>query len=756
MSQIIFLPIRHHSPVCAFHVQQKIREVQPSRVLIEGPSDANALLPYLLEEDLRLPVAIYAYQTDESPHMLYYPLCEYSPEYVAIQTGNEVGAACSFMDIPSAWMMKARECSPEDCEPLWESGTSRYTQALARQQGFDSFEEFWEARFEIEGFHKTADQFFAEIGTYGSLIRQLEEQDDAVSPVTIQREAYMVREIVKAVREEPTRPIVVICGAAHLNALEQGIQSFSSEDELSSNVDVPAEVTLIPYSYHRLSEQSGYGAGNQAPRFYQLVWEAKGDTGFVVKKVLVEQLKYLRRQGYGTNLSHAIEAGKLGHTLALIRGKRAPGLKEVMDATVSCYGEGYRDRLLSCWRETLIGSSVGILPSRIAQTPLQREFYSHVQQLGIPLEDIPKSVQLQLTQPTEQMTSVFLHRLRLLGIPFGTLQMNASVKAYQLLTAVRERWEVVWTPATDAQLIEFSAYGSTLEEACSRYLMKKLEAVKQIDEVTEILLQMGLTQLEHLFPQALRICESLSSEDRNFTALSQGVLHVATLLKYGTARKLSHIELFTGLLEKLMLRAIWTLLPATVVDQEGAHEILRGIQTLYDVLGDSKRVERTHFIHALNKVIERKDANPLIRGFSLSLLYLMGQVSDEQLEITLQSWLRTSEQPDHMTYLIQGLFHLNRAYFIRKQGLIQAIHTFVVSLDKDTFVRLLPMLRQVFSQLSPMDGRNLTQTLAKVLDMDQKKTQSLVNPLLNRDRHLHLDQVLAAMAERWKNEYGLS
>jgi hypothetical protein len=32
-------------------------------------------------------------------------------------------------------------------------------------------------------------------------------------------------------------------------------------------------VTVAPYSYFRISELSGYGAGNRAPRFYELCYD---------------------------------------------------------------------------------------------------------------------------------------------------------------------------------------------------------------------------------------------------------------------------------------------------------------------------------------------------------------------------------------------------------------------------------------------------------------------------------------------------
>ena len=47
-----------------------------------------------------------------------------------------------------------------------------------------------------------------------------------------------------------------------------------TDDELTSLRHRSSKFTLMPYSYFKLSSQSGYGAGNQAPAYFELLWEA--------------------------------------------------------------------------------------------------------------------------------------------------------------------------------------------------------------------------------------------------------------------------------------------------------------------------------------------------------------------------------------------------------------------------------------------------------------------------------------------------
>ena len=90
---VLIVPIRHHSPAAALQVGRLIRERRPRAVLIEGPADATPLIDQLLDAATVPPVALYAYERrGEDVRAAFYPFCAYSPEYVALRAGSEVGA----------------------------------------------------------------------------------------------------------------------------------------------------------------------------------------------------------------------------------------------------------------------------------------------------------------------------------------------------------------------------------------------------------------------------------------------------------------------------------------------------------------------------------------------------------------------------------------------------------------------------------------------------------------------------------------
>ena len=59
--RVLYFPVRHHSPACAWAIRCWIRKHQPRAVLVEGPDDFQPLLPHLLHEKCVPPVAIYSH-----------------------------------------------------------------------------------------------------------------------------------------------------------------------------------------------------------------------------------------------------------------------------------------------------------------------------------------------------------------------------------------------------------------------------------------------------------------------------------------------------------------------------------------------------------------------------------------------------------------------------------------------------------------------------------------------------------------------
>lgn len=101
MTSISFFPVRHHSVAASLALQKLANDLKPSAILIEGPYDFNPKIDELFLPHT-LPIAIYSYVRDESgtSRGAYYPFCNYSPEWVALQTARSLQVPARFIDLP--------------------------------------------------------------------------------------------------------------------------------------------------------------------------------------------------------------------------------------------------------------------------------------------------------------------------------------------------------------------------------------------------------------------------------------------------------------------------------------------------------------------------------------------------------------------------------------------------------------------------------------------------------------------------------
>src|SRR5262249_36770448 len=192
------------------------------------------------------------------------------------------------------------------------------------------FEELWETAFEQEAREPAA--YVTLLGDFGSKARAL--GDPRHEARDGRRERAMAAAARAALAEGiPPDKVLLVCGAAHAAAIAAAIGGDEAAPEISSGE--PAELSLIPYSYPRLSEQSGYGAGNRAPGSYEEVWGRGLASAAAPRRALVALAAELRRRGQSASLAQCIDAFNLAVTLARLRDKVAPGVEELTDAAVA-------------------------------------------------------------------------------------------------------------------------------------------------------------------------------------------------------------------------------------------------------------------------------------------------------------------------------------------------------------------------------------------------------------------------------------
>ena len=710
-------PVRHHSPRTSRVLLETLSRLEPELVLIEGPSDANELIPAIAAADTVPPVAILAYRTDGEPGSTVWPFVAYSPEYVALRWATQHGKVARFIDVSAAQSLArdhAETANADDDDASdddEDSETSPYADIVARS-GHRSFEEFWEA--ELEAPEHTNPAFGEALRELGETVRH--RRNDVSSRA---RDAIM-REAIDAAVSTGVKPasIVVVLGAAHVAAIAAG----DVEPALTAHFEarVPVSLTLIPYSFPRMAEQTGYGAGNRAPYFHQRAHDAGGDYRRAALEVLVDFTDHLRLRGFSVSLADTIEAYRLACTLGDLRGKSGPGLDEVREATVAtlCRGEAaFVDDFL--W-SSVVGKNIGRVARSIGRNSLQEEFWASVAEYKLPKTDELEQVSLRLADAAHVAISTFFHRLRVLDVPYaaeaGTKKgalAPPDTRGLEALSRVREAWQCQWTPSTELALVERIVYGESFRAAAERKLEQRLASTKSVREAASVLVDAVLTSAMGTVSLALAAVDQLSAHDDDLPSLGAACRALAGLVAYGSSRAEAGVDerVLTPLLVKTFARATLRLPVACGGGDSEVPDVAAAMRILQEIAVTQPAVDRVGWLTALDEVGRSFSVHPRCAGTAAGLLLLSRSWDGTALSDALRLRLSATSEPGRTAEFLTGFFDVNALSIVKNPDVVEIIDSYLQSLPDDVFRDAVPTLRRAFADLGKTERRYLVESV---------------------------------------------
>lgn len=740
MATPIYFGVRHLSPAAAYHVRQELDRVQPDVVLIEGPSDLNSQMKWFCHEKTILPAAILAY-TQESPiRTLLYPFAVYSPEYQAILWAHEHQVPCRFMDLPSSIFLAIREETEKenDTEDIEETGTTTeqvYTK-LEEMLG-ESHDTFWERNFE-----QLEANYLEAAAMFGKQLRETATDSPYRTAENYIREAYMKRVIVQA-QKEGFETVFCVCGAYHVDGLEHNAPLTDEEEKKLPRV--PVSTTLMPYSYYRLSQRSGYGAGNQAPAYFELLWEAmcKGDLAQATYRYLTEIAVQQRKQGQMTSSAEVIEASRLAIALAKMRSGRFPVLQDLKDAALTCMGHGNFSEIAVATAQVEVGTKIGALPEGVSRTSIQDDFYRQIKELhlekyqSVQVQQIDLDLRENIKVKSEKSAflhlhrSFFLHRLRVLNVNFGT-----QIQSRQKDANWGEYWNLRWTPETEIEIIEASLMGDTVESAASFALKEKADQSSDIGQAAEVFQDAFLCGIPQAAKYALSILQKISIDTAAVAEVAKTAEHLSTVIRYGDLRKFSP-EPIIPLLEQLFLRACLTMEEGCNCDDEASKVVMDSIEKINQVQLHHEFLEENRWVDVLKSISDRDDLNTKCSGFAMATLIERGLVEEAFLSIEVSRRLSKGVPADLAAGWFEGLARKNRYSLIVRLSLWQELDRYLQELDEEEFKRALVFLRRAFADFTANEKSDIAENLGEIWGVEpEQAADALMRPTTEQEEEI--------------------
>ncbi|MFD8155358.1 DUF5682 family protein [Streptomyces sp. NPDC059720] len=720
----LLLGVRHHGPGSARAVRAALDETRPGVVLVEGPPEADVLIPLAADEEMRPPVALLAHAVDEPGRSAFWPLAEFSPEWVALRWALEHGVPARFIDLPAAhtlaWDRQEDTGGerPPHAGPIAGGDGDRPAPdpaevridplgVLAETAGYDDPERWWEDVVEHRGAGK-GDALAPFTALEEAMAALRETYGSGGHDRDLVREAYM-RLQVRAAQKEFEDGVAVVCGAWHVPALRQRTTVTADRALLKGLPKVKTDMTWVPWTHRRLSRFSGYGAGIDSPGWYGHLFAAPDRP---VERWMTKVAGLLREEDRMVSSAHVIEAVRLAETLAAMRGRPLPGLSETTDAVRAVMCEG-SDVPLALVRDRLVvGDVLGEVPVTAPAVPLQRDLDRLQRRLRLKPEALERELELDLRKDTDAARSRLLHRLRLLGIAWGEPAASRSSTG-----TFRETWRLRWEPELSVRIAEAGVWGTTVLSAATAKAEADAVAAPGLADVTALAERCLLAELPDALPTVMRILADRAALDADVGHLAQALPALVRSLRYGDVRGTDTGalgEVAAGLAERVFVG----LPPAcAALDADAAEEMRSHVDAVHSavgLLGDAPAAGHGRLRdrwRSVLRVLSVRDTVPgVIRGRAVRLLLDDGELEQGEAARLMGLVLSPGTPPADAAAWIEGFVGGGSGggmLLVHDERLLGLVDAWLTGVPAEAFTDVLPLLRRTFSAYEPGVRRTL-------------------------------------------------
>jgi len=700
--------IRHHGPGSAASLVAALEALDPALVLIEGAPEAEPLAGYAALAGMQPPLALLHYQADDPSNAIFAPFAEYSPEWQAMRWALARGRAIRFIDWPAAHALafaKAEDAPPPDDgeadDPNPSHPDADPLDMLAEVAGYAGGEAWWNAMVESS---PPGPAMFAAVEAAITEIRSTSEAQGSLNPQREARDAVreaFMRLALRAALKDEVGDIAVVVGAWHVPALRAKVPQAEDRARLRGLEKVKVESAWVPWSDSRLASASGYGAGVAAPGWYRHLWQLQVGNAASTPEAFAAGWQsrvssLLREEGHAVASASTIEASRLAITLAALRGEATPGLAEMHDATLAalCHGDEVACRVIE--RRLLFGERVVAVDPAVPQMPLAADLERWQKRCRLKPEDLEREIALDLRTEAGLMKSTLLHRLTLIAVPWGRLLDAEAGRG-----TFRETWCLAWNPGLAVNLAEALVCGVTIEQAAAGKAMARSRDCHDVAMLAGLVKACLLADLPDAAEHCITRLQAAAVSSGDLVQLMNTVPTLVSILRYGTARPIPTEQL--GALVSALAAEINAGAQAAAADIEpGEADTMRRAMSGYHralaLHGEEHLTEMWH--RELAAIVQHDRSAPGVAGLALRLLH-DGQVWEvEQVAASFSRALTPPAAPAAAGAFVESFLAGGAEVLIQDRPLLAALDTWLVELDDEGFIELLPMLRRGFSDFA--------------------------------------------------------
>lgn len=705
--------IRHHGPGSARSLRRALEKQAPDCLLIEGPPEAEPLLPLAQHAGLRPPVALLLYRPDAPQHASFYPFARFSPEWQALRYGLRLQIPLRLIDLPHVHALALSEAqeSVTDADAAPNGAPRDPLGQLAAAAGYADGNTWWERVVEQR---RQDEGVFAAVLDAMAALRAAMADEWPLSPLEALREAAM-RRAIRSAQQAGYQNIAVVCGAWHAPVLAQMPTSASEDNALLRGLPkVKVEATWVPWSYANMTLASGYGAGISSPRWYDHLWQHPVAPA---QHWCIAVARLLRTEGYTASPAQVIDSVRLAEALAALRGQPSPGLDELLDAVQATLGEAGQVPLALIRQQLIVGELLGGVPHEAPAVPLQRDLTAQQKRLRLPVSETARQYDLDLRQPTDLARSRLFHRLALLEIRWAKPAGERRAKG-----TFHELWNVRWQATSAVDVVQASLFGATVAVAARARAIARAAEMPDLPALTELVRQVLLADLpEAVVPLAAKL-QALAALTSDTALLMDALLPLARLLRYGDVRQ-TGAALVAPVLAGMAARINIGLSGAcAALNDEAAQQMAERLQRVTGALtllqADAADAEMKSgaaddllvaWYAALAALLDRPTLPGVLAGRACRLLLDADRLPLGEATRRLGLALSVGSAPTAGAAWVEGFLHGSGLLLLHDDRLWQTLDGWLLTLPAAQFETVLPLLRRTFSRFSTAERVQLGQ-----------------------------------------------
>lgn len=776
-SNFVLFPVRHHSPLCSFHLENVINEYRPDAILIEGPGNSQDLIPFIVSEKTEAPFCIYMSYDDRKgkiekeaageKYRAFYPFLDYSPEYRALKIGNARGIHTEFIDLSYPEKLlntedeKVKSVELIDEDKLFMQ--SQYCRMLSGKMGCKSFNELWEMLFEINGYHTETKEFVRSLFYYCYYSRENTDYEVLRAEGNIIREYVMAENIRKAMKKY--KKVLVVTGGMHTVSLADLITANDLPKYSLKKVKKEEEPSyLMPYSFIEADENYGYQSGMPFPYFYQKLWEnLKKENPFekTVLKFIINTAGIIRKK-QPLSISDEMQAFYMAKGLAEIREKRESGVYELIDGVKSSFIKGeitaYNQQALKTLYRLLTGMEVGKVDEKSGIPPIVNDFFEKCKKYRISTTvNTKRETKLDIYNNESHLEkSRFLHQMSFLETNFcSCLKSQDSNTAGKGRILLRETWEYRFSSEVTSNLISNSVFGGTVKDASLSLMIRNIaKNFYNAEELSEILLKANYMGLDAVFDMIFEKLENIIVNEMKFLNISECFKNLNNLKIYNENFNKT-LPLLNKIIEICINRILTLIYTVINVRKEEEDKTCDAVKYLYTSLIGGKYEEwEKSFIENISLLREENNINSAIAGIFTGILLKKEKISMEDVMEKFDSFLKGTENSQKMSAsFLKGYFKVAKDTVFVSDGMLASLNSILKEADSDLFLEILPDLRLAFTYFMPFEIDKISRKVSSFYSAPAQSVQygKAFNPK-EMERAEEVDRYCGKMLEEWLKE----